>query len=71
MLLVFRSSLNGEFCAENVCEFGTKSVPAAGHFSLLVVIIARCEQLTEDELRHVDFMLFVYFNRDALAVVLD
>ena len=68
-LLVFRSCLNGEFCTENICEFGTKSIPAAGHFSLLVVIIARSKQLTEDELRHVDVMLFVYFNRDALAVV--
>lgn len=60
-----------ELCREDVSKLCAEAISAAGHFLFFVIIVARGQQLAEDQLWHVASVLFVHFDGDAFAVVVD
>lgn len=70
-LALLVGSFDNKFRAEDIAEFGTVTVTTARHFLFVIVIIGRSQEVTKDELGHVDLLLLVDCNRDTLAVVVD
>ena len=50
--LFFALSFDGELGTEDICQFGTVTISTAGDFLLLVVVIARREQVPENHRRN-------------------
>ena len=58
-----------ELLGEDVRELGAVTVSPADNLLLVVVIVGRRQQVTEDQLWNVASFLFVHFNRNTVAIV--
>lgn len=63
--------LHDELLAEDVAQLGPVPVPAPGDLLLIVIVIRRGEEVTEDQLRHIDPLLLVDLHRDTPPVIED
>lgn len=63
--------LNHELRREDVGELGAITIPSAGGLLHVVVVIATGEEVAEYHLRHVNALLLVDLDGDAVAVVVD
>lgn len=71
LALLAIAALDLKFMGEDVGQFGAIAIPSSSHLLLLIVVVTACEQVSEDEFGHVDLLLLVDLNRDALAIVVD
>ena len=55
----------------DVCELRTVTVTATGELLLIIVVVRRGEEVTEDELRNVNLLLRVHLDRDTPSIVVD
>lgn len=65
------STLDLKFMGEDVGQFGAIAIPSSSDLLLLIVVVTACEEVSEDEFGHVDLLLLVDLNGDALAIVMD
>ena len=64
-------SCDGEFFAENVGQFGAKTIPTPGYLLYAVIIVARCQHVAENQLWHIYFFFSVHLDRNAFSIVPD
>ena len=63
--------LKDEFFAENIGQLCSVPVPSSSGLLLIIVIIGRSEQLTEDHLWHVAFLILMNLDWDTFSIVPD
>ncbi len=70
-MVLLGGRLHSELCAENVAQFGTVTVAAAGHLRLLVVVVGGGQEVSKNHGGDEHLLLLVHHHGDALAIVVD
>jgi hypothetical protein len=68
-LLSFIGSFQLKMLTKNIGQLGSVPIPSSSHFLLFIIIIASSQQMSENELRHINFVFLMNLNRNAFPIV--
>ena len=69
-LILWVSALNYEFITEDVCELSTISITSTNDSFFIIVVVATSQQVSEDQLRNIYFVLSVNYYRDSFSIIM-
>jgi len=65
------STLNDKLVRKDIGQFSSISISTSNNFFLIVIVVASCQQVSKDEFRNIDVVLFVNLDWNAFAIIHD